>query len=74
MSGTVYVPWALSKFPNHISQAYKIAEDLGEPKDSIESLIEFLQSVPADRIVKYGTAMSGFERTLDFTYAPVIES
>lgn len=66
--------WAISDEKNHISYAYQMAEDLGEPKNSIEELVEFLQSVPPEKIVRYGSSMAGFHRTLDFRYAPIIES
>lgn len=74
MSGSAFVPWAFSWYNDHVSNAYKIAEDLGQPKDSIDDLIEFLQSISAEKLIKYGSAMPGFVRTLRFPYAPVKES
>lgn len=73
LSGTAMAPWAISNDKSHISNAYQMAEDLGEPKNNLDELIEFLQSVPSEKIVRYGSSMVGFHRTLNFKYAPVIE-
>lgn len=49
MSGTVNNYWALSK-DDHLKRAFKIAEQLGEPKKTHDELIALLKTVPAEKL------------------------
>lgn len=73
MSGTVDVAWAMNSKSDHLAMAFKIADDLGQPKHSIDELVELLKAAPANKIAKYGA--KGFtERTMNYVMAPIIES
>lgn len=74
LSGTAENFWAFAGVKNHVSLAYQIAEDLGEPKKSLDELIKLLKSVPADRIVQYGSTIKLYRRTSIPVFAPIIES
>lgn len=74
LSGSAESPWGFANQNDHLPFAYKIAQDLGKPQDSLQGLIEFFKSVPADAIVKYGDPSSLFTRTPVTTWAPIIES
>ncbi|XP_031621135.1 uncharacterized protein LOC116339416 [Contarinia nasturtii] len=73
MSGTADSIWSLSEVHNHTSLAFQIADALNETKTTIEELIEYFKTIPAEKI-KY-TAMheSSFYRTMNFKFSPIIE-
>lgn len=74
MSGTADSIWSLSEVNDHTALAYRIAADAGEPKSSVEELIEFFKRIPAEQI-KYTAMYEGtYYRTMNFKFAPVVES
>ncbi|XP_031621275.1 acetylcholinesterase 1-like [Contarinia nasturtii] len=72
MSGTAQSPWALSNEKNHISVANHIAEELGNTTNSMDELIDFLKSAPADKLASY-IYLDDFIAINRFKFAPVIE-
>lgn len=72
MSGTSENVGARSPDQNHIALAHQIAKDLGEPKESLEDLIEFFKTIPADKFHGYG-AMTINHKDFPIRYAPLIE-
>lgn len=72
MSGSPDNLWALSDKDNYLPTAYKIANDLGEPKKSFEELVEFLKSVPAARFAEFDVSEEG--RILNPKFRPIVES
>lgn len=73
MSGTSMNFWAQCEENNVITLAYRIAEDLSEPKKSIQDLIEFFKTVPPEKIVVYAIEKAN-HRTISKDFAPIIES
>lgn len=73
LSGSYFSYWGMSKKNDHLDLAYKIAEDLGEPQQSLSGLIKLLTSVSAKELSKYSTVNSTRGR-LEIDFAPVIES
>lgn len=63
MSGTADSVWALGNEERQISLAYQIAEELEQPKDSIEELIELFKSMPFEEIVNYDSMDDSLEET-----------
>lgn len=74
MSGTADSIWSLSDENNHTALAHKIAAESGEPKSSIEELIEFFKTIPAEKIKYTGMHESTYYRTMNVKFSPVIES
>lgn len=73
MSGAVEHLWALSN-DNHLKRAFDIATELGEPKETKEELIAFLQSVPADELGKFVPSQTKESSLFDLPMAPIVES
>lgn len=73
MSGVVSNYWALSESADHLELAYKIANDLGEPKTTYEELVEFFKFAPAEKLIEYSTAVK-YSPLLQIVFNPVIES
>lgn len=73
MSGTSMNFWAQCDENKIITLAYKIAEDLGGPKESPQDLIEFFKTVPSEKIVVYAIEKTS-HRTISKDFAPIIES
>lgn len=73
MSGSTENYWALSETNDHLTLAYRIAEDLGQPQNSFDGLVRFLHSLEADTLSPYSRMNSTFGR-LDIAILPVIES
>jgi len=73
MSGTTFNYWAFSKQNDHTDYAYKMAAELGQPKQSYNELVEFLKTVPADKIYQHGNVIDLLKRTARGVFAPVIE-
>lgn len=74
LSGTIDSIWGFSNNIDHITVAQKITKDLGRPVDSLQGLIEFFKSVPAEAIVNYSYPLPMFSKTPVITWAPIIES
>lgn len=73
LSGTAEHYWAFSQLPNHLSLAFQIAEHLGKPQQSLNELIRFFKSVPANSIAQFASTDHLFRRTTIPIFAPVIE-
>ncbi|XP_055301656.1 esterase B1-like [Sitodiplosis mosellana] len=73
LSGTAESDWGFASKNGHRSIAHEIARDLGKPQDSMQSLINFFKTVPAESIVKYASAASLFTKTPVTTWAPILE-
>lgn len=76
MSGSVESHWALSEEYDTSQRAFQIAEELGEPKKTIDELVDFLQTVSAVKLKQYAVAYFHMKNDVltTFTYEPVIES
>lgn len=74
MSGTVNNLWALYEKNEHKTLAYKLAANLGQPKYTLEELIDFLKTVPANKTLEYDHEAFEADRTGQLLLAPVIES
>ena len=73
MSGVVENYWAMSEHNDHVELAYKIAADFGEPKETIDELVEFLKSVPAEKLCEYNN-IAPMQLLFPLSSTPVIES
>lgn len=74
MSGTANSIWSLSEVHNHTSMAFQIAAELNESKSTIEELIKYFKTIPAEQL-KYTAMHEGtLYRTINFKFAPIIES
>lgn len=73
MSGVVNNCWAMTENNDHVELAYKIARDLGAPKDNIPDLIAFLKSAPARNITQYSTVRAT-DILFEVAFTPVMES
>lgn len=51
-----------------------MAIDLNAPQDSFENLVQFLKTVPVDKIVGYGNLTRFYRRRSGLIMAPAIES
>lgn len=72
MSGTVDNLWAMYEKNDHLSQAYEIAERMGlESQQSLEELIDFMKTAPAEKVSEYGTSWA---RTFILEMSPIVES
>lgn len=58
---------------DHVELAYQIARDLGEPKNTLQDLVEFLKSAPADELSIYSLLLAK-DVLFDIPFTPVIES
>lgn len=73
MSGTIHNYFALSEENNQLKRAFEIAEELGEPKTSVEQLIAFLKNAPLKKLVNYSVCNPS-NGLLFCEFLPVIES
>lgn len=73
MSGTADNFWAIYDKSDHLPMAYKIAVDMGEPKQSLGDLIDFLKKIPSETFQKYQSSWVFDIRTFTAELAPVIE-
>lgn len=73
MSGTANSKWAFSDEKDHVALANHIAEELGKPTNSLDDLIDFLKTIPAEKLAQYIFLDASLE-TNQFKFAPVIES
>lgn len=73
MSGSAENTFAYGDENYIISSAYNIAEELDEPKHSVEDLIEFFRTVPPRDIVNY-CLTPGDHKTSVKRFVPIIES
>lgn len=71
MSGSVLKFASMATVENHLSHTYKMAEEFGEPKESIEDLVEFLKTISAKKLNDYAQISHTHTSIL---YAPVVES
>lgn len=74
MSGSVDDFWASYGDNDHLAMAYKIAEELGDPKHSFKELVEFLKAVQVDKIAKYSGLNDFSRRTCQTVFSPIVES
>lgn len=75
LSGTAFNYWAISEQNDHSALAHTIAKELGEPKQSIEQLVDFFKEVPSKNIVNYGSLFIDEARRAGHgAFIPVIES
>lgn len=73
-SGTVANVWGLTDHIDHSEYMYTVAAELDEPKTSTIGLIKFLKNAPAKKLIGFGTREVSFYNTLNFPFAPTIES
>lgn len=73
MSGSAENIFAYGDENYIISSAYNIAEELDEPKHSVEDLIEFFRTVPPRDIVNY-CLTPGDHKSSVKRFVPIIES
>lgn len=73
MSGTAGNHWAFSEQNNHLELAYRIANELGEPKENLDDLIKFLTSASAKELSKYSTCDLS-DNIFNIPTGPVVES
>lgn len=74
MSGTAETIWSMSNTNDIISWAYKYAADDGQPKQSIDELIDYFKSAPSSKFSNTPLIESTTFITFVFKFAPVIES
>lgn len=72
MSGTAFHYWAMSPYQTHVDVAHGMANKWNQSQHTLAGLVELLKNVPAQKLNEFSTPP--FESTLDFTFAPVIES
>lgn len=72
-SGTAASIWAMSEKNDHTDLLYTIASEMGQAKTSTAGLINFLRSVPANKLMAFAIPKITFYNTLDFAIVPVIE-
>lgn len=73
MSGTTENLWAMFEGKDHSERAHKIANDLGQPKESLDELIAFLQTAPADKLTAYST-IDTVDNLFTIPFGPMVES
>lgn len=73
MSGVAYNYWAMSGSNDHLEFAYKIARDMGEPKNTFQDLVEFLKSIPAEKFNEY-SLLTVHDILMEISFSPIIES
>lgn len=74
MSGSIGNYWAFSEDDHHIKHAFRIAEQLGKPRNSIEQLIAFFKTVPAHQLNQQHFYDSSVDSLLSsMKFGPVIE-
>lgn len=73
MSGTTENLWAMFEDNDHLELAYKIAKDLGQPKESLDELTAFLQTAPADKLTVFST-IDTVDNIFTIPFGPVVES
>lgn len=73
LSGTAENSWAIYEGKDHLELVHKIANQLSgkKPNRTLEELIKFMETVPAEKIVDFASIM---KKTKSATYIPVIES
>lgn len=73
LSGTAENLWAIYEGTDHLDLVHKLANQLSgkKPNRTFEELIEFMETVPAEKIVGLASIM---KKTVSPTYIPVIES
>lgn len=59
--------------PEHLQFANKIAADLNKPQTTFEGLVQFLKTVPAEKINPYSAPSYGL-LSLDLAFGPIVES
>lgn len=74
VSGTALTEWAMNNKNDHLSIAYELAADFGHGNCTFNELIQFLKSIPAEKIASIGGKLSTWFPVMDFELAPVIES
>lgn len=72
-SGTAATIWATSDEYDHSEVLYKLAADLGQPQTTVDGLINFLNTAPAEKLIPLSVQSAWFFNTINFKFAPVIE-
>lgn len=72
-SGTAANIWAMSEKNDHSELLFTITSEMGVAKTSMAGLINFLKTVPANKLMAFALPKITFYNTLDFAFAPVIE-
>lgn len=72
MSGTAESTWAMSDEKDHVSIANYMAENMETPKNSLDDLISFLKTAPAEKLSEHfhDVILDNFR----IKFAPIIES
>lgn len=73
-SGTALANWAMHTEPDHLSMAYGLAHDFGHVNCTFMELIDFLKTVPAEKLSDVGFSTSVWFPILNVKLAPIIES
>lgn len=73
MSGSANNYWSLFE-EDHLKLAHNIAEELGEPKESNEELVEFFKTVSAEKIRDYARLELLGQSLFSISFAPIVES
>lgn len=73
MSGTTENHWAWYEHKSQLEISYRMANELGEPKEKLNELIEFLMSASAEDLSKYST-IDISDNVFAMPFAPVVES
>lgn len=73
MSGSAFLPYALSQKYNHLDRIYNLARILNKSIGNFDELVAFVNNVSATNIIEH-TSQREFGRTLFTDWGPVIES
>lgn len=73
MSGVTENMWAISDSNELFKFAHKIAREAGSPQETVDGLINFFKTAPAEKIINYLNDPSYARRNPITIYAPVIE-
>lgn len=74
LSGAIDNHSALSEEKHHLKRAHQIAKELGEPKNSVEDLVEFLKNVSANELSQFSTIQVASNTLFMVAFGPIIES
>lgn len=74
LSGSTDDFWAFNDNEDHWNVAKTIVKDFNAPQYSFIGIVEFIKSLPAEKINDYTDLMSFFGKTLKTVFGPVIES
>lgn len=72
-SGTAFSVWAMNAITDHLPMAYEMADNFGHENCTFEQLVDFLKTIPPQKLSYLPLTTLTWVPTLDFKFAPIIE-